>query len=372
MKFISIANLIGSLALASAEVTLREAARDFMFGSSTDYYDFESLENEIIPNTYNTIVAENSCKLYGIQVEQGVYDFTNCDADYEKSVELGLKFRGHCLIWHSYQPDWFQNLKGDDLRNAIVDHITTVMNHYKGKIDIWDVVNEAVSDDATGEGITYRDSYLYKEVPDFIDLSFKTAREVDPSVKLFYNDYDTEGTEIHKGKTQSAYNLVKDLVERGVPIDGVGIQYHINTENYPKYEDVLELFNKYADLGLEVQITEMDIMCNNGGTEEEFALQAKLYEDALRACLNSKNCTGFLVWGVNDTHSWKSDGYPLLIDKEYKPKPAYNALIKVFNEHFEKADEVSAEEDALDENSAEEVVDAEIETVAEDSSEDEN
>jgi len=269
MKISSVLSLFASTALVSAELTLREAAKDFMFGTAVDNHKFYNEDYIKYTNeTYNTLVAENSCKLYGIQKVQGVYNFKDCDESYEEAVKLGMRFRGHCLIWHSYQPNWFQNLKGDDLRSAIVEHITTVMEHYRGKIDIWDVVNEVISDDSTGEGDSFlmRDSYLYQEVPDFVDLSFKTARELDPTVKLFYNDYETEGVDIHMGKTRAVYNFVKDLVERGVPLDGVGLQYHIHTDAYPKYEDVLEIFNKYADLGLEVQVTEMDVNCVNGGT----------------------------------------------------------------------------------------------------------
>ncbi|ORY75899.1 putative xylanase B, partial [Neocallimastix californiae] len=218
------------------------------------------------------------------------------------------KFRGHCLIWHNYQPEWFQNLKGEDLKNAIINHITTVLTHYKGKIDTWDIVNEALADvDATEENpFVLRDSFLLQEVPDYIDIAFKTAREIDPNLKLFYNEYYNEGGPHYNWfgqnlkKSNATFNFAKDLLDRGVPLDGVGLQYHIQSTSYPTYDQVMEVMAKYAEIGLEVQITEIDVRLDGKLTPELYELQARLYAEALKACLDSSNCTAFLIWGVSD------------------------------------------------------------------------
>lgn len=353
MKATSILSLIASASLAFADVTLREAAKDFSIGVAAASHRFGNEAYIDAVSEFNTMVAENGCKLSSLQPQKGVYDFSDCDAHYEMAQKLGQKFRGHCLIWFNYQPEWFQNITdSQEMEQTIVDHITTVLTHYKGKIDTWDVVNEAIEDESTGENGTWelRDTFISRALPNFIDVAFKTAREVDPSVKLFYNDYDIEGIDIRKGmKTNAVYNFVKDMVERGVPIDGVGIQYHAHTDVYPSYESVMEVMAKYAELGLEVQITEMDVSCKDNSIEE-FEKQAEVYGIALRACLDSPNCKGFLLWGFGDKLSWRDDRYALIYDADLKPKPAYYTLLDVLKEYDAK-------------KTAEEVVDSDDEEI---------
>jgi len=348
MKFTSLVSLALSATLAYAEVGLKHYANDIDIGFAINSTFWEAVPaySSIAQKDFNLAVGENACKLSGIQAEQGIYDYTDCDRHLEKATELGMKFRGHCLVWHNYQPVWFENLKGDDLKNAIVDHITNVLTHYRGKIDTWDIVNEAIDNSSTGEGWVMRDTFLYREVPDFVDIAFKTAREVDPDLKLYYNDYHSEGATGYMGKSISVYNFVKDMVERGVPLDGVGIQYHVRTTSYPAYEDVMDIMAKYAELGLEVQITEMDVTCTSN-TPEEFALQAEIYGVALKACLNSPNCNAFLLWGFGDQLSWRDDGWALIYDHDLQPKPAYYTLLNVLKEYNDKT---TAEVDSDDED----------------------
>ncbi|ORX63959.1 hypothetical protein BCR32DRAFT_330740 [Anaeromyces robustus] len=360
MKFSIALSLLASASFAFADLSLREASKDFMVGVAGASHRFgdEAYMNAL--KEFNTMVAENGCKLSGIQPQQGVFDFTDCDAHLAKAEENGMKFRGHCLIWFNYQPQWFQDIKGyDNMKNTIVEHVTQVLTHYKGKIDTWDVVNEAIEDESTGENGTWelRDTFLSRECPDFIDIAFKTAREVDPNVKLFYNDYDIEGIDIRQGKkTNAVYNFVKDMKERGIPIDGVGLQYHLHTEpgKTVKYENVMETMERFGKLGLEVQITEMDVNCVKGNTEEEFALQAQLYGDGLRACLDSPYCTGFLIWGVGDSDSWRTDGYPLIFNKDYTPKPAYYSLINVLKDHYKLEDNEEPDAETTEDNESSE------------------
>ncbi|KAL6617801.1 glycoside hydrolase superfamily [Neocallimastix sp. 'constans'] len=259
--------------------------------------------------------------MVGIQPQQGKYNFDACDRHYNKAKELGMAFRGHCLIWHSMPPQWFQNLKGDALKNAIVDHINKTLKYYEGKIDTWDVVNEAIDDSSNGPQWKMRPSFLYQNVPDFVDLAFKTARAATSTTKLFYNDYNTEGV---YGKTEAVFNFVKDMKTRGIPIDGVGLQYHVTTQAYPKYDKINDLIGRYCQLGLEVHITEMDV--KSGGNAQA---QASVYSDALKACLNNSCCTAFLVWGVGDNDSWLgANEAGLLFDGSYQPKAAYTALLQ--------------------------------------------
>ena len=355
MKFTSLLTLSASATFALADVTLREAAKDFLFGVAGNTNRFNNDTYMEALSQFNYMVAENGCKLSGIQAEEGVFDFTDCDAHYEKALELGMKFRGHCLIWHNYQPEWFQNLKGDDLKNAIINHITTVLTHYKGKIDTWDIVNEALADkDATEENpFVLRNSFLLQEVPDYIDIAFKTAREIDPNLKLFYNEYYNEGGPhlnkkgVHVEKSNATFNFAKDLLDRGVPLDGVGLQYHVRSTGYPTYDQVMEVMAKYAEIGLEVQITEIDVRLDEEPTPELYELQARLYAEALKACLDSSNCTAFLIWGVSDFDSWITDGYATIFDENYAPKSAYYSLLNVLKEYNNSENDSNDSDDEM-------------------------
>eukprot|EP00833_Pecoramyces_ruminatium_P013003 jgi/Orpsp1_1/1187035/evm.model.d7180000055002.1 len=308
-------NTILSLALASTlasafpEIGLKEYARDFKIGLALNGTYWESVEGytDAIDTIFNYGVAENGCKMAYIQPEKGVYDFSE------------------------------------------------LLNHYRGKIDTWDVVNEAIDDSSSGEGFQLRPSFLYNEVPDFVDLAFKTAREVDPTVKLYYNDYDNDGAKM--AKSLSVYNFVKDLVERGVPIDGVGIQYHAKLDKHPKYEDVVGIMAKYAELGLEVQVTEIDVRINEY-TQENLEKQAEIFGVALKACLDSPNCTAFLTWGLADNQSWRVGLHPLLLDDDLKPKPAYYTLLNILKE-YNSEDEGSESDEDIEVSGAVDVVEDE-------------
>ncbi|ORY23983.1 putative xylanase B, partial [Neocallimastix californiae] len=203
-----------------------------------------------------------------------------------------MEFRGHCLIWHAYQPSWFENADANTLKNAIVDHITKTLQHYEGKIKVWDVVNEAIDDNSNGNGWNMRRSFLYNKVPNFVDLAFQTARKVSPNTKLFYNDYNAEGV---YAKAESIYNFVADLKKRNIPIDGVGLQYHVGAREQPSYNKINDLIGRYCRLGLEVHITELDVKLQGDQNG-----QSQAFSNALKACLANSCCKAFLVWGVGD------------------------------------------------------------------------
>jgi len=324
MRFINILTIATTLLAAgsvNAYDSLKSKAGNFRIGVAANAMKFNNQAYVNAMSNFNYMVAENDCKMVGIQPQQGKYNFDACDRHYNKAKELGMAFRGHCLIWHSMPPQWFQNLKGDALKNAIVDHINKTLKYYEGKIDTWDVVNEAIDDSSNGPQWKMRPSFLYQNVPDFVDLAFKTARAASSTTKLFYNDYNTEGI---YGKSEAVFNFVKDMKSRGIPIDGVGLQYHVSTQSFPQYNKINDLIGRYCQLGLEVHITEMDV--KSGGNAQA---QASVYSDALKACLNNSCCTAFLVWGVGDNDSWLgANEAGLLFNGSYQPKAAYNALLQ--------------------------------------------
>jgi endo-1,4-beta-xylanase len=224
-----------------------------------------------------------------------------------------MKVRGHTLVWHAQQPPWVEPLTGQNLRNAMLNHIAGVANHYEGDVFAWDVVNEAFEWDGSR-----RQSNLQRQLGNgWIEEAFRAADAADPNVKLCYNDY---GTDAINAKSTAIYNMVRDFKARGVPIDCVGFQSHLaHNENLSSYQANLQ---RFADLGVDVEITELDVGQGSG--------QAATYETVTKACMAVARCTGITVWGVTDKYSWRTDN-PLLFDGNYQKKPAYHSVLAALN-----------------------------------------
>jgi len=328
MKFSKAIVLTALAASAEAYDRLKDFSNGFRVGAATNTLFYNKPEYVDAMKSFNYMVAENACKFVSIQGQKGKFNFNDCDNHLKKAKELGMAFRGHALVWHSMAPKWLENENSQQMRQSIVNHITTVLKHYDGQIDTWDVVNEAIDDSSNGNGWKYRNSFLYQKNKDFIDLSFKTARQVAPKVKLFYNDYNTEGI---WGKSESVYQFIADLKKRNIPIDGVGLQYHVSVEHQPQLSKITDLIGRYCKLGLEVHITELDVSCQGAcGQGNEQQRQGEVFTNALKACLSNKCCTAYLVWGIGDPDSWLGkDKRGLLFDSNYKPKAQYNAVLNI-------------------------------------------
>jgi endo-1,4-beta-xylanase len=243
-----------------------------------------------------------------------------------------MHVKGHTLVWYQALPDWVSALPdAEAVDAALKSHIQGVVTHWKGKIDAWDVVNEAVADGSTG---LRKSVFLDKLGPGFVEKAFRYAREADPDVMLFYNDYGGEGT---GAKATGIYNLVKSLVDAGAPIDGVGFQMHIKSDEITK-EVFAATMARYAALGLKVNISEMDVRIHDvpGDMAAKLEAQNNTYYGIVSACLAQPKCHAVTVWGVTDNYSWISDpnqtyfpkpDYPLLFDGDYAAKPAYGGVV---------------------------------------------
>ncbi|MGW4498917.1 endo-1,4-beta-xylanase [Micromonospora sp. NPDC004336] len=267
----------------------------------------------ILDREFNSVVAENEMKWDATEPQQGVFTFGNGDRIVNHAQSRGMSVRGHTLLWHAQQPGWAQNLSGGALRNAAINHVTRVAGNYRGRIHSWDVVNEAFADGGSG---ARRDSNLQRTGNDWIEAAFRAARAADPGARLCYNDYNTDGV---NAKSTAVHNMVRDFKARGVPIDCVGFQSHLGTTLPGDYQANLQ---RFADLGVEVQITELDVA--------QGANQAGIYAAVTRACLAVARCTGITVWGVRDSDSWRDDN-PLLFDANGARKPAYTATLDALN-----------------------------------------
>ncbi|WDM16545.1 endo-1,4-beta-xylanase [Streptomyces lavenduligriseus] len=274
----------------------------------------ESAYAGTLDREFTAVTPENEMKWDATEPTRNTFTFSAADQIAGHAQSKGMKLRGHTLVWHSQLPSWVSGLGASDLRTAMNNHITQVMQHYKGKIYAWDVVNEAFQDGTSG---ARRSSPFQDKLGNgFIEEAFRTARTVDPDAKLCYNDYNTDGI---NAKSNAVYTMVKDFKSRGVPIDCVGFQSHFNSAS-PVPSDYQANLQRFADLGVDVQITELDI--EGSGTA-----QADNYANVVKACLAVTRCTGITVWGITDKYSWRASGTPLLFDSNYAAKPAYTAVL---------------------------------------------
>src|SRR3954447_23281586 len=301
---------------ADAATTLgaSAAASGRYFGTAVAAYKLsESVYAGILDREFNMITPENEMKWDATEPPQGVFSYAAADQIVVHAQAHRQRMRRHALAWHSQQPGWAQNLSGSALRSAMVNHITQVATHYKGKIYAWDVVNEAFAD---GSGGGRRDSNLQRTGNDWIEVAFRTARAADPGAKLCYNDYNTDGV---NAKSTGVYNMVKDFRSRGVPIDCVGFQSHLGGLPPSDYQANLQ---RFADLGVEVQITELDISGSN---------QATAYANVVKAGRAVSRCGGITTWGIRDSDSWRTGENPLLCDSNGNKKAAYTSTLNALN-----------------------------------------
>ncbi len=330
------AGLVTALAAAPASAhpdrhhdrTLGElaAASHRYLGSATDNPEFsDAAYLKILGSEFNSTTAGNALKWYATEPQQGVFDFTQGDQVLDFARKHHMSFRAHTLVWHNQLPDWLTNgtFTADQLRAILKNHILTEARHYRGKVYSWDVVNEAFNEDGT-----YRDTIFYRTLgPGYIADALRWARQADPHAKLYLNDYNLEAI---GPKSDAYYNLVKQLKAQGVPIDGVGFQGHLALQyGYP--DTLQQNLQRFADLGLDVAITELDIRMYVPADEAKLATQADWYSRVTKACLAVRRCVGITIWDYTDKYSWipavfQGEGAALPYDENLQPKPAYYAI----------------------------------------------
>lgn len=321
-----------ALPTTSSSTPLRTLAekRGLSVGAAVDFKPLQTDANyrSLLIREFDTMVPENAWKFIYVHPTRGTYDFSEVDVLMAFAKEHNLKMRGHPLAWHLRNPKWV--IEGDFSRNQWIEilreHIYTLVGRYQGQVYIWDVVNEAINRDGS-----LRDTIWLRNIgPEYIDLAFRWAHEADPKALLFYCDY---GTEELGQKSDAVYDLVRGMLQRGVPLNGVGFQAHLGLSYAPKLDSLAKNLQRFGELGLEVQFTELDVKVQDGvgSWESRLKEQAKVYGGLLKTCLEAKTCTGFTTWGFTDRYTWIGDltglgEAPLIFDKSYRPKPAYFAM----------------------------------------------
>lgn len=344
---------------------LKDAYKDyFTIGVAVNSRNVtDAAQMELIKKEFNSITAENDMKVSLIQPKEGEFHWENADKIANFCRKNGIKLRGHNLCWHSQFADWmFTDKKGKPVKKEVFyarlkKHIQAIVTRYKDIIYCWDVVNEAMADQAISwpghPANPYRESKLYKLCGDeFIAKAFQFAREADPNALLFYNDYNAADP----GKRDRIFNMVKKMKDAGVPIDGIGMQGHYNIYG-PSEEDIDAAISKYATIVKHIHFTELDLRTNmeQGGQLVFSRGEAKPMAPYLQTLQEDQYARIFRIfrkhadvidnvtfWNLGDKDSWLGvNNHPLLFDENYKPKKSY-FVVKNFNKD---ADNVKPLED---------------------------
>jgi len=279
---------------------------------------------------FSGATPENEMKWQIIEPFQNQFNFTPGDFIVKFGKEHSYThIRGHTLVWHNQLAPWAMDLPNDTaiVTEAMTNHITKVMEHYRGQLYAWDVVNEALNDDGT---LSINDPFAEALGASYIELAYQTARKADPTVKLYYNDFNTEGI---NNKSDALLEIVKGLKSKGL-IDGVGFQCHFIIGEVPT--DLAANFKRFNEAGVEVAITELDLRTTLPVDEATVQQQAKDYQTVVDACESAPNCVGITTWGITDLYSWipgtfPGQGFGLLFDDSYNEKPSFFSTINALN-----------------------------------------
>ncbi|MFF1506155.1 endo-1,4-beta-xylanase [Streptomyces sp. NPDC058326] len=311
---------------AAADTPLRDLAeaRGIYLGTAVTAGKLTGGYADVAGAQFGSVTPGNEMKWGSVEPTRGAYDWAGADRVVAFAEAHGQQVRGHTLVWHSQLPSWVSDgtWTADQLRTVMTDHIAAEAGRYKGRVDHWDVVNEPLNEDGTLRqsvfGATLGESYIAD--------AFRAARAADPAAKLYLNDYSTDAI---GAKSDGMYNLVKRLLAQGVPVDGVGFQAHLILGQVPASLEAN--LRRFADLGVDVAITELDIRMPLPATAEKLDRQKADYAAVLRACLAVTRCAGVTVWGFTDSDSWIPDFFPgegaaTPYDENLNPKPAHAGI----------------------------------------------
>lgn len=316
----------------------------FKIGAAVRVEDLEGVHGEILKKHFNSLTAENAMKFGEIHPLEGKYDFEKADKMKEFALKNNMKMRGHTFVWHNQNPAWlFVDKNGKQVSKELLlerlkNHISMLYQRYGDIVYAWDVVNEAV-EDKTGE--QFRDT-LWRRIlgQDYINIVFELAKQEIKNAELYYNDYNNE----LQDKLDKSYRMLKNLISKGTPIDGVGIQAHWNITDNNLIDNIKRAIEKYASLGLKIQVTELDVSMFSfedkrkdlkEPTLEMLYIQEKIYDNIFRTFREYKDVINSVTfWGISDAYTWKDyfpvpgrKDWPMLFDVNGKPKSSFYKVV---------------------------------------------
>ena len=324
------ATLLLAAPATAADPPLRDLAttKAKVIGTAVTGSKLTATYGDLAGTQFNSLTPGNAMKWESVEPTRGTYNWTEADQIVAFAQAHNQQVRGHTLVWHNQNPAWLTNgtWTPAQLGTLLQDHITTEVTRYKGKLAAWDVVNEPFNEDGTYRPTIWSDNLG----TDYIAKALTWARAADPTAKLYVNDYNVEGV---NAKSTALYNLVKSLKERGIPIDGVGLQAHLILGQYPS--SLQQNIQRFADLGVDVAITELDIRMQLPSTDAKLTQQAADYKAVVDACVAVTRCVGVTV-GASPTPTRGSRtcstdyGAATPYTENFTPKPAYYAIAQSF------------------------------------------
>ena len=332
--------LLSILGMTSRDRTLREEAAfssRFIGTAARASQLSEGLYAATLAREFNMLEPEDELKWEVSHPAPTTFDFLPADRLVTFARMHHMKVRGHTLVWQHQIPPWLEQgtFSAAQLNRLLKEHIDTVVGHYRGQIFAWDVVNEAFDENGQLRSTIWSNNPGIGVGPGtaFIETALRWTHAADPQALLFLNEAESETV---NRKSDAIYAVVRDLKRRGVPLDGIGLQMHISDLN-PDFAGIAANIHRFAALGLQVHITEMDVAVPVDGSGKprnpgDLTRQADVYRRIAQICFFEVRCTAFQTWGFTDKYSWirssskGSKGAALLFDQSYAPKPAYFAL----------------------------------------------
>lgn len=319
----------------SGSDTFLKNAADFPVGMAVRSNRLTGQHEQILLDEYDQITSEYEMKMNIMYPSEGNFDFTSADATVDWAIDNGLEVHGHALIWHNATPSWVENFSGTDeeFEDMIEDYVKTVVTRYKGKVKSWDVVNEAFEDNT---GALRNSVFRQRMGDDYIEKCYNWVREADSDVLIFYNDYSMV---IDAVKRRAAINLMKDFIDRGVPVDGFGFQMHISYD-FPGKDLIASTAKEVTDLGLLLHFSELDVRANPNNDLVALTNQRALDQQIkVREVVEVYNAIpeeskfALTIWGMRDDETWLVDfwghpDWPLLYDSEFNTKKAHTGFLE--------------------------------------------
>lgn len=327
-------------------VSLGAAAqrRGRVYGAAVSQQALEDRDfRELLLQQVGSVTPENALKWEVVEPQRGHFDFRQGDALLGLARRHGLEMRGHTLVWEQQEPAWLQTVSSSDLRPILKAHIERVVGHYRGQLRSWDVINEPLADDGSG---LRRHRWWRALGPEYIDLALEWAHQADPGARLLINEYGLEAqTPAAAVKRRALLALLRDLRRRNVPLHGIGLQAHLQAgQNNGRYDELVGFLKQVQALGLEIQITELDVDDRQlpGDPALRDRLVAAEYDSFLAAVLSNPAVRQVTTWGLSDRYTWLNSQAPrpdgrgqraLPFDESLQAKPA----VAVMRERFAKA-----------------------------------
>jgi len=327
----------GSLRDLAARINMR-------IGTAVIPFDLDNAPYaKVLAEQFSVVTPGNEMKWGVVEPTQGQFDWSGADRLVSFAQAHGQLVRGHTLLWHNQLPTWLTDgvtngsISSSQLRDLLKQHIFTEAGRFRGKIWQWDVANEFFTD-ANPSGLNPNDFWVSNLGPDIIPQAFRWAHQADPHALLFYNDYNIAGEDGSNAKSDAVFAWLKDMLNQGVPIHGVGDQGHLDTQFGFSGARMQQDLERYASLGLKVAITEADVRTNVDGPTtqvptDSLAQFAQPFEfgQMLKAAMAVPDCLSFTVWGFGDADSWvpgffTGEGFATIYDVNLQPKPAFFEL----------------------------------------------